>query len=375
MIRHIFLLSGIAWLCACTSPSNTENAVNQPLSFSDDSIRSLGISFDSVQWKFLTGSIPASGSLHAPPQEAYTLTFPFVARVLSTKALEGLPVSKGQVILTLESAEIIQVQMDYGKALAQSRFLKNEYERQRTMQQDNIASTRMVEEAKALWLSELGMANGLAEKLKMAGIDPADIENGNIIREIQVRSPMQGYITKVSHNLGMVVPGNQMLCQLVNTGNLHAELKVFEQDISKVKTGQSISFTLVNETNVRNAEVILIGREIEEDKTVRIHGHLKEHDHSLLPGSYIHARIVIDKQRCLSVPQQSVVEVDGKSVVFVRRKIGKGRQQLILQPVTKGLSSDGWVEVQGASITPGTEIVNRGAFDVLAMLLNKGEEE
>gem|GEM_PF-4464420 len=46
------------------------------------------------------------------------------------------------------------------------------------------------------------------------------------------------------------------------------ELKVFEKDVSKVKAGQPVRFMLNNEMVERAAKVVLVGREVDVDKTV-----------------------------------------------------------------------------------------------------------
>jgi cobalt-zinc-cadmium efflux system membrane fusion protein len=72
----------------------------------------------------------------------------------------------------------------------------------------------------------------------------------------------------------------------------------------------------------------------------------------------------------LALPEEAVLEDEGRSFVFVRAE----GPYFIRRPVTTGRALDGWVEVGG--IAAGAEVVTKGAFllksDVLRSKMGAG---
>src|SRR5690606_16990108 len=123
---------------------------------------------------------------------------------------------------------------------------------------------------------------GLKARLAIINIEPEKLTDGNIRKTIHLYSPIAGYVTDVNVNLGQFVNATDELFKIVDTGHLHAELYVFEQDIPHLKVNQRVAFTLINENKTRMAHVYLIGREINAERTIRVHCHLDEEDKNLL---------------------------------------------------------------------------------------------
>src|SRR5690606_11521970 len=103
---------------------------------------------------------------------------------------------------------------------------------------------------------------------------PNTLTKSNISSVVSIYSPVNGYVTTVNVNIGKYVTPQDVICEIVNTEHLHAELTVFEKDISKISVGQKITFYLVNESSkARTATVYLINHQISADRTIRIHAH------------------------------------------------------------------------------------------------------
>ncbi len=157
-----------------------------------------------------------------------------------------------------------------------------------------------------------------------------------------------------------------MLFEIVDTEHLHAELTVFEKDVPKLEVGQRLRFTLANENVERMARVYLIGREIQENRTVRVHCHIDEEDIHLLPGMYLKAIIESGQNEVNSLPEQAVVDYLGNKYVFVQQDSMK----YAMTPVVTGNRDNGYVEVD---IPLEKEIVIKGAYDLLSKMKNNGE--
>ena len=173
----------------------------------------------------------------------------------------------------------------------------------------------------------------------------------------------------------MFINPTDVMFKIVDTEHLHAELTVFEKDIPKLKIGQKVRFTLAQETQERTATVHLIGREINENRTVRIHCHLDKEDKELLPGMYLKAYVEAGTQSVTALPDDAIVAFEGINYIFVMvPSYKKETHYFKMIQVTKGVSELGYTEVQLLKeVNAESSVVIKGAFDILAKLKNSEE--
>lgn len=302
-----------------------EGAAGEGASFlelKEEQIKAAEIEMDSIKTRSISAILKVNGVLDVPPQNLYSINAPYGGFLKNTDLLEGSKVQKGQVIATLQHPDYIQMQQDYMNSVSQLGFLEKDYQRQVTLQKENASAAKTLQKAEAEYNSLLSTVKGLEAKFAMIGIKKEEVKEGKITSTISLRSPISGYVTKVNVNIGKYVSSQDVIFEIVNPEHLHVELTVFEKDIDKIRVGQKIRFTLANEPgNERTAKVYLIGRQFDNSRTVRIHGHLDKEDPHLLPGMYINATIDLGENLEATVPRQSVVMDNGKKYVFVQNTI------------------------------------------------------
>ncbi|MBK8368477.1 MAG: efflux RND transporter periplasmic adaptor subunit [Bacteroidetes bacterium] len=342
----------------------------------DEQAKTVGITLGKIEMKSLSGAIKVNGMLDVPPQNLVSVSAPMGGFLKSTELLQGMKVTKGQVIAVLQNADYIQLQQDYVDNKSQLEFLEAEYKRQQELAKENVNSQKILLQSKTQYQSMLAKVSGLKSKLSLLGINTTQIESGNFQSTISLTAPISGYVTQVNVNIGMFVNPTDVMFKIVDTEHLHAELTVFEKDVPKLKIGQKVRFTLANETVERIATVYLIGREIGEDRTVRIHCHLDKEDGELLPGMYLKAYVEAGTQSLTAIPNDAIVVFEGANYVFVTIPSDeKGTQHFKMIQITKGVSELGYTEIQlPKDINTESSIVINGAFDILAKMKNSEEE-
>ena len=332
-----------------------------------------GIVPGNVEKKQISSNIKANGKLDVPPQSLISVSAPFGAFIKNTELLQGSFVRKGQIVVSLQHPDLIQLQQDYLENKSQQEYLLAEYKRQEELAKENVNAQKVFQQAKANYQTALARIKGLQEKLKLLNIDMKALDAGNIQSTINLYSPITGYVTAVNTNIGAYVNPSDKLFEIVNTEHLHAELTVFEKDIPKLKLDQRVRFTLANETKQRTASVHLIGRQISDERTVRVHCHLDREDRELLPGMYLTAWIETGNAMVNALPDDAIIQFEDKPCIF----IAKSKYQYEMMPIEKGNSELGYTEVilpQGFDIA-GTKVVVKGAYFLFAKLKNVEEEE
>lgn len=386
LIKTIALGSLLSLFTASCSDKNSNtnfpqekqnNSIQNTVELTNEQCKVAEITIGSVELKSLSGAIKVNGMLDVPPQNLVSVSAPMAGFLKSTELLQGMKVSKGQVIAVLQNTDYIQLQQDYMDYSSQLEYLDAEYKRQQELAKENVNSQKIALQAKTQYQSMMAKVNGLKSKLGLLGINTKQIEGGNFQNTISIFSTINGYVTQVNVNIGMFVNPTDVMFKIVDTEHLHAELIVFEKDIPNIKIGQKVRFTLANEQTERTATVHLIGREISENRTVRIHCHLDKEDKDLLPGMYLKAYVEAGSQSVTALPTNAIVSFDGNDYVFIALPSqNKNSRSFKMLAVTKGVSDGNFTEIHLPEKTDAdAEIVINGAFDVLAKMKNSEEPE
>lgn len=219
---------------------------------------------------------------------------------------------------------------------------------------------------------------GLKTKLQMMNINIGTLEKGNIQNAIPLYSPINSYVTKVKTNIGAYADATTLLFEIADTGHLHAELTVFEKDVSKLQIGQKVRFTLANETKERMATVALIGKEISSERTVQIHCHLDKEDKSRLSGMYLKALVESGTQEVPAVVSKAIVEYQGSKYIFIEDGNGdaKGTKYKLIN-VKVGVTELNFTELifdEGTDYT-NWMLLTISADDLFSKMKNSEKEE
>lgn len=375
--HHSFILLAFTILTSCNSREKTSEAKIKAVQATEitltlEQFKTSGIQLGNVIQRNISGTIKANGMLDVPPQNLVTISAPLGGFVKNTELLQGMKVKAGQVVVTLEHPDYIQLQQDYLESKSQLDFLQLEYQRQEELAKENVNAAKALQQSRANYFTTKARMLGLLAKLKFINIDPAALEKGVISSTINLNAPISGYVTQVNINVGMHVNAADVMLRIVDTNHLHAEAQVFEKDIPRLKIGQRVRLTLSNDARERTAKVYLIGKEITPERTVRVHCHLDQEDPNLIPGLYFSALIETDNHMVNSLPEGAVVNFDGKDYLFVEKNATL--HQYGMTEIKKGSTEDGFVEITLPTDIPlQTPIVIKGAYELLSFLKNTSE--
>jgi cobalt-zinc-cadmium efflux system membrane fusion protein len=361
--------------CSPASDKQSKSVVvekkTNEVTLTDDQFKSINIQLGSVESRSLSASIKANGMLDVPPQNLVSISAPLGGFVKSTELLQGMHVTKGQVVVVLEHPDYIQLQQDYLDNKNQLEFLEQEYKRQVDLATENVNALKTLQHSKSTYLSAKAKVEGLKAKLKLVNINPAEIESGGIKNSVNVISPIAGFVSQVNVNLGMHVNPTDIMFRIVDTEHVHAEAQVFEKDIPKLKVGQLAHILLSNETKERMAKVFLIGKEITPERTVRVHCHLEGEDANLIPGTYFSAIIETELNSVPALPLEAIVNFGAKHFVFVEK--GEAPRRYELLEIKTGASDGAYMEIDSPLNDFKNKIVVMGAFELLNALKNVEE--
>lgn len=371
--------------------SEEENIVN----LTETQYKAIGITLGSVEERALSGVLKVNGFIDVPPQNLVSVTTQMGGIIKSTPLQQGSVVKKGQVIAVLENQEFVQMQQEYLENQSQLQLAEAEYQRQQELARQQVNSQKVLQQARAQYQLTSARANALRARLQLININAHALTPGNIRSQISIYSPINGYVTKVNVNIGKFVNPNDVMFELVNSSTLHVELNVFEKDAVKIKRGQKVRFTMANDTTERLAEVQLVGKDINPDKTVTVHSIANGLSGGFIPGTYLKALIETTSEVVPALPEAAVVDYIGKRYIFIAQENESENQvqtssaRVKEEPKNKsyrfemvevgvGNADGGYVAVTlpGKSNTNfQNNIVLKGSYDLLSTLKNSEEEE
>lgn len=241
--------------------------------------------------------ISVRGFIDVPPENRAAISPFYGGFVKSVDVLPGQQVSKGEVLFTLQNPDYLKIQQEYLEVKEQLEYLKSDFERQKMLSEEHIASTKNYKKAQSEYRMMLAKLKGLDAQITMMGISIEDLEAGRLFNTIIVRSPISGSVTEVSITKSAYIDAKEIAVELINTDHIHLELQVFEKDVLKIHEGQEIQFT-VPEVKGKHFEgrVYLVGQSIDfENRTVLVHGHIHEEvEVDFIPGMFVEAKIVLN---------------------------------------------------------------------------------
>lgn len=380
MKTSIYIITLVLLFSACGGKKNTtaENqtptapANENSIKLSDAQFRNAGIVTGRITERDISGTLRLTGKVDVPPQNMVSVSVPLGGYLKSTNLLPGMHVRKGEVIAIIEDQQFIQLQQDYLTAKAKLAVLEKDYQRQKDLNASKAASDKVTQQAETDYRADRILVTSLAEKLWLAGINPARISETHIERSVNVHSPIDGFVSKVNINIGKYVSPTEVLFELVNPSDIHLALKVYEKDLDKLYIGQKLLAYTNNEPAKKHAgAILLIGRDLSADRNADVHCHFETYDKTLVPGTYMNAEIQVKNTRTYAIASKAIVQFEGKQYVY---KV-IGNREFEMTGVNTGESENGFTEIVSPTkdMISNAVFVTQGAYSLLMMMKNKAE--
>ena len=355
-------------------PGNgSKTAAENHVTLTDAQLKNAALVIALPEMKALHGTIRVNGKVDVPPQSMVSVSFPLGGYLKNSHLLPGMEVKKGEVIATMEDKAYVQLQQDFLVAKAKMEFLASDVQRQKELSDNDATSKKSYQQVLSEYKTQQVMIKALDEELRIVGLDPEKLNTGNISRTISLRSPITGFVSRVNVNIGKYVNPSDVLFELVNPDDIHAALTVFEKDINQIKKGMKATVALADKPGKQyEVEVLMVTRNVEDDRSGLVHCHFENENHDLLPGMFLTGTFQLGSKPGIAVPEETVLRYEGKEYVFM----AKDTHNFVMQQVETGTRQNGYVELKEQ---PGIDwlkqkLVTGNGYSLLGKLKNASEE-
>ena len=370
----IILTSMLFNACSINQPSEeTKSVVTENtnlVELSEAQLKNANIMVGKIASKNMASILKVNGIIDVPPQNMISISVPLGGFLKYTKLLPGMHLLKGESIATMEDQQYIQLQQEYLNTVSNLKFAELEYNRQKELNLSKAASNRALEQAEASFQSLKINAKSLSEKLKLIGINPENLSEKTISRSIDIRSPIDGYVSHVNVNIGKYVNPSDVLFELVNPTDIHLGLTIYEKDLDKIFIGQKLQAFTNHKPDLKYpCEIILIGKDLSEERSVEVHCHFEKYDKTLIPGMFMNAELEINSNNAKVLPDEAIVRFENINYAF----IATSKNTFKMVEVKLGSSEKGLTEVTMDDSFINKNFVLNGAYNLLMQLKNKEE--
>ena len=201
----------------------------------------------------------------------------------------------------------------------------------------------------------------------------------------RINSPFDGTVTKKDPAavFSQKVEPNDVLLTVADLNTVWVTANIPESDVAKVPRIEGGAIRLSSASygpRLFPAKLLSVGAMVDpQTRTVQLLAQTDNHDGLLKPNMFVH--ILLDSpttERALTVPHSAVVEIDGKSGVFVPSKQGEGREAgrhtFSFRPLELGRESGDRVVVN-AGLKEGEVVVAGGAYQLKSELVLQNQPE
>lgn len=237
-----------------------------------------------------------NGTIVLPPQRQATVALTLGGIVRNTSLLPGQSVRKGEVLATIENPEFITLQQTYLDSHAQAEYLRAEYERQKTLSDEQAASQKKFQQSKADYLSMQSRLDAAAAQLTLLGVPPAELLRNGIHPLLQVKAPISGYVAGLSMNVGKYIQPGEPLCEIIDKSAPMLCLTTYEKDLANMKEGSNVQFRVngMGKETFR-ATIVSIGQVVDRvNRSLEVYARIDNANRQFRPGMYVTALVIND---------------------------------------------------------------------------------
>jgi cobalt-zinc-cadmium efflux system membrane fusion protein len=322
-----------------------------------------------IETRELPNILNANGVVAPDVNRTIHVTSQGSGKVVDLKVRLGDSVKKGQVLLSIYSADLAGAFSDYQKAVADERLAKKALDRAQMLYSHGAIASKDLEVAEDAEEKARVDVHNAEDHVRLLGGNPA--QPGSLI---EIHAPISGTIVEQN------VAGSEGVKSLDNSPNLFtlADLSqvwvlcdVYENDLGDVHVGDPAEIRLnAYHDKIYHGTVSDISRVLDPNlRSAKVRIVLSNPDGSLRPAMYSVSTFRSRKLYTrLVVPSTAIMRLQDKDWLFRKEGPGKFRR---VEVHSSGETTDGLQEIEG-DVSPQQEVV-ANALDFSSTVAGQGK--
>jgi membrane fusion protein, heavy metal efflux system len=333
---------------------------------------------ESAQVKTVTEGLTLLGRIQYDPDQVVRISSSLVGIVKTVWVSLTEQVKEGQVVATIESADIGTAYADFAKAESDLELAMQNYRRAKDLHEAHAVSKKEFDQAQNNLMKDQAEYRRARQRLLTLKVPASELDKPRVERRItthfDLKSPIDGVVTEKNLTIGQMVgtDSSQILYTIGNLDVLQAVADVYEGDLSLVGKGMAVSVEIQSFPNEAfQGTVAYVGDVVDPTtRTTKVRCNVKNIDYKLKPEMFarIHIMKLVSESLALAVPREALIRIGDEDFVFVekaemeyeRRKVVAGPTSGDLVEIHEGLKAGERVVVKGALLLKGALEKRRG---------------
>jgi cobalt-zinc-cadmium efflux system membrane fusion protein len=375
MYKNIpFLFVPLLLFSACSGGQS--DASSEESSFSEGAVEvtkeqfeASGMGMASLQKIEAIEEVEVNGRIAVTPGHLSNISPLVEGRVRSVFVSRGDKVKRGEGLFVMEGPAIINLQKDYLDAAASFPVLKADFERQKGLVEDEVASQKVFEKARADFLAARARLSGLKALMELLGVDVVQLEeSGDIASGITVVAPITGSVTMQEVQQGTYLSAGEKVMEIIDPESVYVEMEVYESEVDGLSNDLEVRVSPAGDSPVEyEAQIVRISPKVNpESRSISVHATLKEPAPALLPDMFVNAQILKRSGEMWVLPGDAVVDVENRNWVLVKEAENDSVYSFVRREVqTTGLIKNQTAIKNYEDFEPNTLFLSKGAFGLI----------
>jgi RND family efflux transporter MFP subunit len=292
------------------TPSMSTEAALVPVQISPQRLQSIGVKTGTVERKFVEDEILTTGNVAVDETRLAFVQVRFsgyIQRVFADATYQYI--RKGQPLFTIYSPDLVATEREYLVAKRNQQLVA-----QSTV--PGVAS------------GAASLLDAASERLKQWGVPQKEIarleSTGQVQQELEVESPVSGYITERNALPSVAVQPEMRLYTIADLSTVWVQAQVFQNDLERIKVGAPA--TLAANTypgRTFSGRVDFVYPQVDMDtRTAKVRVVFSNPGLQLKPGMFVNVSLKVPMGSQLVIPATGVLQSGSREIAFVQRSDG-----------------------------------------------------
>jgi RND family efflux transporter MFP subunit len=291
-------------------PAVSTEAPLVPVQISPQRLQSIGVKTGTVERKLVADEVLTTGNIAVDETRLAYVQVRFsgyIQKVFADATYQY--VRKGQPLFTIYSPDLVATEREY--LLAK--------QNQQQVAQSTVPGVSS---------SAASLLDAAAERLKQWGVLPKEIarleSTGQVQQELEVDSPVSGYITERNALPSVAVQPEMRLYTIADLSTVWVQAQVFQNDLERIKVGAAATLAVnTYPGQTFTGRVDFIYPQVDMDtRTAKVRVVFSNPGLQFKPGMFVNVSLKVPMGNQLAIPATGVLQSGTREIAFVERRDG-----------------------------------------------------
>ena len=277
----------------------------------------------------------------------------------------GQLINKGAALFEVSGNEFIDLQKEFAESMAIISRLKNDYLRAKELYSEKIVTQKDFTYAESNFFAENAKYKALKIKIETMGLDISKIEKGEFYSSYNLKSPINGFVSYINVAIGQYVEPQEKIAEIIDVNSFLLKLSIFEKNINKIKTGQSVVFYLNGNKSVKyKATINAVGKTIQTDsKSIECYAKIENPTNiNMVNNQFIEGEVHSGVDSVLSVPETAIINSENDAYILMFEKEKNKSYYFKKIKVQTGRKANNYVELKEQ--LPSVKLLVNGIYNI-----------